>query len=149
MVTAGTTRLGRKGPSKDSEEQGFLGGGRRFVLGHSGLACEFSSYYCHVFTCISYPIHGLRLISVYSSFSIKKHINHSRSANPFLLSRKIQTMDFIIGCHRFPVSHNYIPLSASALSDIYICDYPAQLLTVTLFCFVLGEGIFEEIKFFF
>lgn len=46
------------------------------------------------------------------------------------------------------MSHNYILLSASALSDIYICNYPAQLLMLNLFCFVLGEGIFEEIKFF-
>lgn len=47
------------------------------------------------------------------------------------------------------MSHNYILLSASALSDIYICNYPGQLLMLNLFCFVLGEGIFEEIKFFF
>lgn len=47
------------------------------------------------------------------------------------------------------MSHNYILLSASALSDIYICNYPGQLLMLNLFCFVLGEGIFEEIKIFF
>jgi len=56
-------------------------------------------------------------------------------------------MDFIIGCHRFPMSHNYILPEASALSDIYICNYPEQLLMLNLFCFVLGEGILEEIDF--
>lgn len=148
LVTAGTTGWGGKGPVKTLKSRGSWWR-ETFVLGHSGIACEFSCYYRHVFTCFSYPIHGLRLISTYSSFSIKKHINHSRSVNPFLLSRKIQTMDFIIGCHRFPMSHNYILLSASALSDIYICNYPGQLLMLNLFCFVLGEGIFEEIKIFF
>lgn len=47
------------------------------------------------------------------------------------------------------MSHNYILLSASALSDIYIYNYPGQLLMLNFFCFVLGEGIVEEIKFFF
>lgn len=45
------------------------------------------------------------------------------------------------------MSHNYILPEASALSDIYICNYPEQLLMLNLFCFVLGEGILEEIDF--